>query len=68
MFGHQYEKVLEDIQQFDIEQNDFMVNNKSVSNLNIEEKKRINCIAKWRHHAFEWIVGDEAWDEIEINT
>lgn len=68
VFGNQYEKVLEGIQQFDNQQNDFMVNNKPFSNLNIEEKKRINCIAKWRQHAFEWIVGDEAWDEVELNT
>lgn len=68
VFGNQYEKVLNAIQRFDNHQNDFLVNNKSFSSLNNEEMKRIHYIAKWRHHAFEWIVGDEVWDEVELNT
>lgn len=68
VFGNRYEKVLESIQQFDDYKNDFLVQNKSYFNLGIEDKKRIYYIAKWRHHAFEWIVGDEEWDEVELNT
>ncbi|WP_242860912.1 DUF4272 domain-containing protein [Defluviitalea phaphyphila] len=68
IFGDTYEQVLENIPQFDNNKNDFIVNGKPFINLSIKEKKIINCIAQWRHHAFEWIVGNESWDKVEINT
>lgn len=67
-FGLDYEKILDCIQQFDNDQNDFIVNNKLFSELNFEEKISINSIALWRHHAFEWIAGNKEWDMIESNT
>lgn len=68
VFGINYLEILEKIQDFNNTQNDFVVNGKLFKNLNDKEKERINYIAKWRHHAFEWIISDVPWDEVETNT
>lgn len=68
VFGKQYETVLAKIQQLSSNQSDFIVNNQYLKNLNEQERSQIECIAKWRHHAFEWIIGDDLWDEVELNT
>ncbi len=66
-FGEQYFQVL-DSMPFLNDQDDFMVNNKTFHDLNAVEKDRLRIIAQWRHHAFEWIIGDKSWDEVELNT
>lgn len=68
VFGQQYETIFANIRQLSSDQSDFMVNNKLINNLSEEEISSINCIAKWRHHAFEWIVGDDLWDEVELDS
>lgn len=36
---------------------------------NAEIRKKITRkIAVWRQHAFEWIIGNDSWDEVEVNT
>lgn len=67
-FGKQYLHVLNEMQTFNNGQDDFNINNKTFNDLNSEEKNRVKIIAQWRHHAFEWIVGDKTWDEVELNT
>lgn len=68
VFGQHYETVLAKIQQLSSNQSDFIVNNKLLKNINKQEKSQIECIAKWRHHAFEWIIGNDLWDEVELNS
>ncbi|WP_433958692.1 DUF4272 domain-containing protein [Cytobacillus horneckiae] len=68
IFGKQYFQVIDRMQIFENGQDDFNVNNKAFNDLNLDEKNRIKFIAQWRNHAFEWIVGDKAWDEVELNT
>lgn len=68
IFGKQYEKVLAKIQQRSSNQSDFMVKNKLLKDLNKQEISQIECIAKWRYHAFEWIIGNDLWDEVELNS
>ncbi len=68
VFGKQYETVLEKIQQLSSNQSDFKVNNKLLKNLNKQERSQIECLAKWRHHSFEWILGNDLWDEVELNS
>lgn len=47
---------------------DFLVNNRLFASLSTMEKERIRMIAVWRQHAFEWIIGNDSWDEVEVNT
>ncbi|WP_433958697.1 hypothetical protein [Cytobacillus horneckiae] len=68
IFGKQYFQVIDRMQIFENGQDDFNVNNKAFNDLNLDEKNRIKFIAQWRKHAFEWIMGDKAWDEVELNT
>lgn len=67
-FGEQYLEILDRIQSFKNGQDDFIVNNKVFNDLNSEEKNRIKIIAQWRHHAYEWIIGDKTWDDVELDT
>ena len=46
----------------------FVVNGKVFSNLEDNIIRRTSIISRWRHHAFEWIICDESWDELEITT
>lgn len=64
VFTNRYDAVLLKIKQYDNEKNDFIVNNKPVGELNQEEYKVFKTIARWRHHAFEWIAGEDRWDEV----
>lgn len=67
-FGDRYLQVIDKMQTFKNNQDDFVVNNRPFNILNSEEKNRVRTIAQWRHHAFEWIVGDKKWDDVELNT
>ncbi|MGF2614535.1 DUF4272 domain-containing protein [Rossellomorea aquimaris] len=67
-FGDQYVQVIDCMQAFKNHQEDFIVNNKAFNDLSSEEMNLIKFIANWRHYSFEWIVGDKAWDEVELNT
>ena len=52
----------------DVNGKDFLVNNRLFASLSTMEKERIRMIAVWRQHAFEWIIGNDSWDEVEVNT
>jgi Domain of unknown function (DUF4272) len=67
-FGKQYMQVIDRMGTFKTGQDDFIVNNKVFNELSSEEKNRIKIIAQWRHHAYEWIIGDKTWDDVELNT
>jgi len=36
--------------------------------LNKTEQGMLDIIAYRRHYAFEWIMGDDAWDEVSVDT
>lgn len=67
-FGKQYLEILSQIAYIDINEKDFVLKNGMFANLNDKEKRYIEVISLWRHHAFEWIMGNQSWDEVEVNT
>lgn len=67
-FGKDYELVVDKIQKLNRGQHDLIVNNKLFNELNFKEKKRVNLIAYWRHYAFEWITGNESWEDVTLDT
>ncbi|MCM1222933.1 MAG: DUF4272 domain-containing protein [Lachnospiraceae bacterium] len=67
-FGKQYLEILSQIAYIDINEKDFVLKNGMFADLNDDEKRHIEVISLWRHHAFEWIMGNNSWDEVEVNT
>lgn len=67
-FGKQYLEILSQINCVDAKGNDFVLRNGIFANLSDMEKRRIEMMSLWRHHAFEWIMGNYSWDEVEVNT
>jgi hypothetical protein len=67
-FGNKYMNIIDSMQEFKNDKDVFIVNNKAFNDLNSAEIYRMKIIAQWRHHAFEWIVEDKEWDEVELNT
>ncbi|MCM1424455.1 MAG: DUF4272 domain-containing protein [bacterium] len=67
-FGKQYLEILSQIACIDINEKDFVLKNSMFADLNDDEKRHIEVISLWRHHAFEWIMGNNSWDEVEVNT
>lgn len=68
IFGEEYEKMLSYIPQAKETPCDFLVGGKPVAELNRTEQQTLDIIAYWRHYAFEWIMGDDAWDEVSADT
>jgi hypothetical protein len=68
IFGQEYENIVDNIQMLKNGQSDFILNNKPFNELNSKEINQVKVIAQWRHHAFEWIVGNEGWDEVNLTT
>lgn len=66
--GEQYSEILSHVSNLDVNGKDFLVNNRLFASLSTMEKERIRMIAVWRQHAFEWIIGNDSWDEVEVNT
>ena len=66
IFGKEYEKPANIILRKSGEDNDFVVNNKSVSKLSYNEVARLCLIAKWRYHALEWMMVDKEWDKVKF--
>ncbi|MBD5508995.1 MAG: DUF4272 domain-containing protein [Lachnospiraceae bacterium] len=67
-FGKQYLNILSQIPYININEKDFVLKNGMFANLSDKEKRYIEVISLWRHHAFEWIMGNTSWDEVEVNT
>lgn len=68
ILGERYSGILSHVSSLDVNGKDFLVNNRLFAGLSIMEKERIRMIAVWRQHAFEWIIGNDSWDEVETNT
>lgn len=68
IFGEEYKAVLSHIPQAKEMPCDFLVGGKSVAELNRTEQQMLYIIAYWRHYAFEWIMGEDDWDEVAVDT
>lgn len=68
VFGQQYLEILSQMKCVDVEEKDFVLKNSIFSNLSDTEKSYIKVISLWRHYAFEWIMGNSSWDEVEVDT
>ena len=47
---------------------DFLAGKKVFRNLDSDTMESIRILSRWRQHAYEWILGDDVWDEVETNT
>lgn len=47
---------------------DFLVDKKLFSNLPNKSYNIISIKAQWVHHALEWIINDETWEETDTST
>jgi len=47
---------------------DFIALKKPYNSLSQTEVEKLEQIALWRHHTFEWITADEAWDDVDTST
>ena len=68
MFGIEIEDALKQIQFTQTTPKDFLVNVQPVYKLNGDSQWKLKTIALWRHHAFEWIVGEDDWESISADT
>ncbi len=68
IFGDEYKKVLDQIPRSQQAPGDFLIGNKTVSSLNESEQAILDVVAYWRHYALEWVMGNEEWDEVSVDT
>lgn len=66
IFGDVYAEMLTNEKAFDFSKNDFVINGKLVSKLNIYEVEQLSIIAEKRFYAFEWICTDFQWDDVDL--
>lgn len=53
---------------FTICDEDFALDNRPFKDLELQQKQLIEKISFWRHYAFEWILGDEEWEDVATTT
>lgn len=68
VFGKHYLEILSKVECVDVDEKDFVLKNSMFADLNDKEKSIVEVISLWRHHAFEWILGIDSWDEVETNA
>jgi len=68
IFGEDYIEAVDIILKTSGKDDDFAVGGKDIKKLRGPQLAVSNAIAESRYHAFEWIVVDDAWDEVELNT
>ncbi|MCL2677755.1 MAG: DUF4272 domain-containing protein, partial [Clostridiales bacterium] len=68
IFGEDYKKIVDIALKECKGKDDFVVFGKNFNELTKQEMGLVRVIAEWRYHAFAWMLGDEAWDEVELNT
>lgn len=64
-FGKQYESLLSVIRQIN---EDFMFGDMPFYKLSQEEKESVSLKLLWKHHAFEWLLSNEEWEDIYTTT
>lgn len=67
-FGDAYLKIVKKMNLVKGEHKDFLVDGRAFEELNAEDQARIQLVAYWRQYALEWVISDEAWEDIELTT
>lgn len=68
IFGEYYKDAINKILSRQKKKQDFMIGDKYVYELNSTEVSHLFMRTKWRYHAFEWLLTDDAWDDVQLNT
>jgi hypothetical protein len=68
IFGQEYKSILDQIPHYDKDIGEFLVHYFPVNKLNPQEIAKLALIAQWRHHAFEWILSDDGWEDVSTDT
>ena len=68
MFGAEAEEALKYIPHQQRGKQDFLVGKTPAGKLGRLKKTFLKEYSEWRHHAFEWVLGDEPWDEVSTDT
>ncbi len=68
IFGDEIQLALEGIPFSKGAYPDFLAGKKVFRNLDSDTMESIRILSRWRQHAYEWILGDDVWDEVETNT
>lgn len=66
IFGEKHIQLLHTYNQFDNIKKDFVINGKTVNELNDEEIKKLSIISERRFYAFEWLSTDAEWDNVDL--
>ncbi len=68
VFGDEFKSSLPHIRTTPDEPSDFEVGQMRYSELDERSANTLNVVSKWRHHALEWVIGEDPWEETETNT
>lgn len=67
-FGDIYGEAIDNILKGQKNKQDFAINEKYVYQLSSVELQHLYKRTKWRYHAFEWVLMEEDWDDVKLNT
>lgn len=67
-FGGEFKTVIDSIPIAKTAPRDFLVGNKRYCELDKKTNAQMLLITKWRHHAMEWLCGEESWENISTDT
>ena len=68
IFGEAYKEAIDKILKKQKKKQDFMIGDKYVYELNSKELSHLYKRTTWRYHAFEWLLTEEDWDDVQLNT
>lgn len=68
IFGEAYKEAIDKILKRQKKKQDFMIGDKYVYELNSKELSHLYKRTTWRYHAFEWLLTEEDWDDVQLNT
>ena len=66
IFGKEYKKHLKMKMSNSIPK-DFIAFNEPYHKLSKDRVAQLEDIVEWRHHAYEWVLSDEDWDNVPIS-
>lgn len=68
IFGDIYREAINNILKGQKNKQDFMIGGKFVYQLSPVELQHLYKRTMWRYHAFEWVLTEEDWDDVSLNT
>lgn len=66
IFGEEYIKLLQTYNYFDGNKCDFVIKGKIVAKLSDLEIEKLSIISERRFYAFEWLLADDEWDNVDL--